>query len=110
MALLFSLDRPLMKIKCETCSREVEGSPSGAALGGEVYSGQCPEHGNVSQVIANAEADLNSDGRLVCRKCFKESAVENVTRSREIGFGARPHAIHHGRCPEHGPLFHRGNS
>jgi hypothetical protein len=103
-----------MKLKCALCSRVVEVSAvsiaSGTIGGGRVYKGRCPEHGAFQDIIvaAQTEAGLHWDGSsamLICPTCKREWPAEKPLKGRELGSAYR---LFHGRCPDHGPLFHRG--
>jgi hypothetical protein len=102
-----------LKIKCEKCGRELDGSPvpGGSTLGGgQNYLIKCPKDGEllVNHVANNPEAKMalrGSQKYLICH-CGREVSARVATRSKEIGIP--PYAVYTGECPDHGLLVHHG--
>ena len=102
-----------MKIKCEKCGRELDGSlvPGGMTLtGGQNYLIKCPKDGEllVNHIANNPEATMVLRGSrkyLICH-CGREVSAREAARSKEIG--AQPYALYTGECPDHGLLRGHG--
>jgi hypothetical protein len=103
-----------LKINCDKCGRELDGSPVPGGLtlgGGQNYRIKCPDDGErlVNHVANNPEAKVvlrGSQKYLTCH-CGREVSAREGARSKEIG--AAPYALYTGECPDHGLLRGHGS-